>query len=245
MLQTFIPLTCNQQNALRLRLFERCIWKSRYFCFKLSFILIFQMQQMVNSDSRYGGHPQVDTFRHRVQSGMVPQGQLTTINQSQLNTQLGLNNNNGTHGSPSPPESKSATPSPSSSVHEDDADDAAKVRERESVFYPFCDLMNIKAYLRHTHTHGHIDYFMHCGKTECIKRNESLLTFQQVVLPCFLKHRFAKTLICLKSLLHSQNTVHFLQNSQQYWSSGKCDRLYALLRYFCVLFSNTEDTVQH
>ncbi len=80
---------------------------------------------------RYGGHPQVDTYRPRVQSGMVPQGQLTTINQSQLNTQLGLNNNNGTHGSPSPPESKSATPSPSSSVHEDDADDAAKVRERE------------------------------------------------------------------------------------------------------------------
>lgn len=117
--------------------------------------------------------------------------------------------------------------------------------ERESVFYPFCDLMNIKAYLPLTHTHGHIDYFMHCGKIECIKRNESLLTFQQVVLPCFLKHRFAKTLICLKSLLHSQNTVHFLQNSHQYWSSGKCDRLYALLRYFCVLFSNTEDTVQH
>lgn len=90
------------------------------------------MQQMVNSDSRYGGHPQVDTHRPRVQPGMVPQGQLTTINQSQLNTQLGLNNNSGTHGSPSPPESKSATPSPSSSVHEDDADDAAKVRERES-----------------------------------------------------------------------------------------------------------------
>ncbi|XP_016380551.1 thymocyte selection-associated high mobility group box protein TOX-like isoform X6 [Sinocyclocheilus rhinocerous] len=89
------------------------------------------MQQMVNSDSRYGGHPQVDTLRPRVQPGMVPQGQLTTINQSQLNTQLGLNNNNGTHGSPSPPESKSATPSPSSSVHEDDADDAAKVNGAE------------------------------------------------------------------------------------------------------------------
>ncbi|KTG41754.1 hypothetical protein cypCar_00023429, partial [Cyprinus carpio] len=89
------------------------------------------MQQMVNSDSRYGGHPQVDTHRPRVQPGMVPQGQLTTINQSQLNTQLGLNNNSGTHGSPSPPESKSATPSPSSSVHEDDADDAAKISGAE------------------------------------------------------------------------------------------------------------------
>uniref|UniRef100_A0A8C1Z9I7 Thymocyte selection-associated high mobility group box n=1 Tax=Cyprinus carpio TaxID=7962 RepID=A0A8C1Z9I7_CYPCA len=89
------------------------------------------MQQMVNSDSRYGGHHQVDTLRPRVQPGMVPQGQLATINQSQLNNQLGLNNNNGTHGSPSPPESKSATPSPSSSVHEDDADDVAKMNGAE------------------------------------------------------------------------------------------------------------------
>ncbi|XP_065132274.1 thymocyte selection-associated high mobility group box protein TOX [Paramisgurnus dabryanus] len=89
------------------------------------------MQQMVNSDSRYGGHPQVDTLRPRIQPGMVSQGQLTTINQSQLNSQLGLNSNNGTHGSPSPPESKSATPSPSSSVHEDDADDAAKTNGAE------------------------------------------------------------------------------------------------------------------
>ncbi|XP_051556754.1 thymocyte selection-associated high mobility group box protein TOX isoform X2 [Myxocyprinus asiaticus] len=89
------------------------------------------MQQMVNSDSRYGGHHQVDTHRPRVQPGMVPQGQLSTINQSQLNNQLGLKSNNGTHGSPSPPESKSATPSPSSSVHEDDADDAAKMNGAE------------------------------------------------------------------------------------------------------------------
>lgn len=77
--------------------------------------------------------------------------------------------------------------------------------------------MNIKAYLPHTHILTHTDtaryYFMHCGKVQCIKRNESLLTFQQVVLPCFLKHRFAKTLICLKSVLHSPNTAHFLQNS--------------------------------
>ncbi|KAL6471651.1 hypothetical protein MHYP_G00203010, partial [Metynnis hypsauchen] len=83
------------------------------------------MQQMVNSDSRYSGHPQVDPLRSRVQSGMAPQGQLTTINQSQLSSQLGVSGN-GTHGSPSPPESKSATPSPSSSVHEDDAEEALK-----------------------------------------------------------------------------------------------------------------------
>ncbi|KAI4877857.1 hypothetical protein NFI96_018890, partial [Prochilodus magdalenae] len=84
-----------------------------------------RMQQMVNSDSRYSGHPQIDSLRTRVQSGMGPQGQLTTINQSQLSSQLGVSGN-GTHGSPSPPESKSATPSPSSSVHEDDAEDALK-----------------------------------------------------------------------------------------------------------------------
>ncbi|XP_060743860.1 thymocyte selection-associated high mobility group box protein TOX [Tachysurus vachellii] len=90
------------------------------------------MQQMVNSDSRYGGRPHGDAVRPRVSPGMVPQGQLTPVNQSQLSTQLGMsgnsgnNGNAGAHGSPSPPESKSATPSPSSSVHEDDADEALK-----------------------------------------------------------------------------------------------------------------------
>ena len=61
--------------------------------------------------------------------GMMPHGQLTTINQSQLSAQLGLNVGAGSvpHNSPSPPGSKSATPSPSSSVHEDEGDDASKV----------------------------------------------------------------------------------------------------------------------
>jgi len=134
------------------------------------------MQQMVNSDSRYGGHPQVDTHRPRIQPGMVPQGQLTTINQSQLNTQLGLNSNNGTHGSPSPPESKSATPSPSSSVHEDDADDAAKVREGALHILWSHEYKSLSSSYTHTHTLRY--YFMHCGKILCIKSNESLLTFQ-------------------------------------------------------------------
>ncbi|XP_046718883.1 thymocyte selection-associated high mobility group box protein TOX isoform X2 [Silurus meridionalis] len=90
------------------------------------------MQQMVNSDSRYGGRPHGDALRPRLMSGMVPQGQLTPGNQSQLGTQPamsgngGNNGNSGARGSPSPPESKSATPSPSSSVHEDDADEAVK-----------------------------------------------------------------------------------------------------------------------
>ncbi|KAM8947693.1 TOX high mobility group box family member 3 isoform 2-T2 [Pelodytes ibericus] len=57
--------------------------------------------------------------------GIMSPSQLTTINQSQLSAQLGLNIG-GTvipHTSPSPPASKSATPSPSSSVNEEDADD--------------------------------------------------------------------------------------------------------------------------
>ncbi|NXU74608.1 TOX3 protein, partial [Oreotrochilus melanogaster] len=59
-------------------------------------------------------------------SGMMPPSQLTTINQSQLSAQLGLNlgSTNLPHTSPSPPASKSATPSPSSSINEEDADEA-------------------------------------------------------------------------------------------------------------------------
>lgn len=59
-------------------------------------------------------------------SGIMPPAQLTTINQSQLSAQLGLNlgGANVSHTSPSPPASKSATPSPSSSINEEDADDA-------------------------------------------------------------------------------------------------------------------------
>ncbi|XP_053305803.1 TOX high mobility group box family member 3 isoform X2 [Spea bombifrons] len=58
-------------------------------------------------------------------AGIMSPSQLTTINQSQLSAQLGLNIG-GTvipHTSPSPPASKSATPSPSSSVNEEDADE--------------------------------------------------------------------------------------------------------------------------
>ena len=63
-------------------------------------------------------------------NGMMPRGHLTTINQSHLNAQLGVNMsgpNNITHTSPSPPTSKSATPSPSSSINEDDQDDSNRV----------------------------------------------------------------------------------------------------------------------
>ncbi|NXA13726.1 TOX3 protein, partial [Sapayoa aenigma] len=59
-------------------------------------------------------------------SGIMPPSQLTTINQSQLSAQLGLNlgGTNLPHTSPSPPASKSATPSPSSSINEEDADES-------------------------------------------------------------------------------------------------------------------------
>ncbi|XP_053322857.1 thymocyte selection-associated high mobility group box protein TOX [Spea bombifrons] len=98
------------------------------------------MQEMQNSDgTRYSSHSQMAAMRPRVQAseirqaGMMQHGQLTTINQSQLSAQLGLNmtGNNVAHNSPSPPGSKSATPSPSSSVHEDEVDETAKINAAE------------------------------------------------------------------------------------------------------------------
>ncbi|KAL0188892.1 hypothetical protein M9458_015991, partial [Cirrhinus mrigala] len=55
-------------------------------------------------------------------NGMMSQNQLTTINQSQINTQLGLNmtGSNIAH-------TKSATPSPSSSINEDDQEEGTRV----------------------------------------------------------------------------------------------------------------------
>ncbi|XP_067853574.1 TOX high mobility group box family member 3 isoform X3 [Heptranchias perlo] len=63
------------------------------------------------------------------QTGIMQHNQLTTINQSQLSAQLGLNLGGGNmpHNSPSPPASKSATPSPSSSVNDDDAEEFNRV----------------------------------------------------------------------------------------------------------------------
>ncbi|KAM4705956.1 thymocyte selection-associated high mobility group box protein TOX isoform 3-T3 [Rhinophrynus dorsalis] len=92
------------------------------------------IQELQNSEgTQY--HSQMVSMRPRVQppdvrqSGMMQHSQLTTINQTQLSAQLGLNmgGNNVAHNSPSPPGSKSATPSPSSSVHEDEVDDAIKI----------------------------------------------------------------------------------------------------------------------
>lgn len=69
-------------------------------------------------------------------NAMMSRNQLTTINQSQLSAQLGLNMTgpNITHTSPSPPASKSATPSPSSSINEDDQDEVSKVGD-----FDLCD----------------------------------------------------------------------------------------------------------
>lgn len=118
---------------------------------------LLQMQQMVNSDSRYGTRPHGDALRPRVSSGMVPQGQLTPINQSQLGNQLGMNGSNGNsgaHGSPSPPESKSATPSPSSSVHEDDGDETLKVEITHTHAYMHASIHASDCTYTHTHTHS-------------------------------------------------------------------------------------------
>ncbi|XP_043921416.1 thymocyte selection-associated high mobility group box protein TOX isoform X2 [Protopterus annectens] len=98
------------------------------------------MQDVRNAEAgQYNTHPQMSSVRSRGQptdirqSGMMPPGQLTTINQSQLSAQLGLNmgGNNVPHNSPSPPGSKSATPSPSSSVHEDEVDETVKMNGAE------------------------------------------------------------------------------------------------------------------
>ncbi|KAG9478838.1 hypothetical protein GDO78_012477 [Eleutherodactylus coqui] len=98
------------------------------------------MQDLQNSDrNQYTSHSQMAAMRPRVQpqdirqTAMMQHGQLTTINQSQLSAQLGLNigGNAVAHNSPSPPGSKSATPSPSSSVHEDEVEDAAKISSAE------------------------------------------------------------------------------------------------------------------
>ncbi|XP_077348871.1 thymocyte selection-associated high mobility group box protein TOX isoform X3 [Lithobates pipiens] len=98
-----------------------------------------KMQDLQNSDRSQYSHSQMANMRPRVQTqdirqtAMMPPGQLTTINQSQLSAQLGLNigGNSVAHNSPSPPGSKSATPSPSSSVHEDEVDDTTKISGAE------------------------------------------------------------------------------------------------------------------
>lgn len=99
------------------------------------------MQDIRNPEgAQYSSHPQMAAMRPRgqpadirQQPGMMQHGQLTTINQSQLSAQLGLNMGGSSvpHNSPSPPGSKSATPSPSSSVHEDEGDESSKINGGE------------------------------------------------------------------------------------------------------------------
>ncbi|XP_060680063.1 thymocyte selection-associated high mobility group box protein TOX isoform X1 [Hemiscyllium ocellatum] len=99
-----------------------------------------QMHDLGNTETtHYSAHPQMSMMRSAIQStdirhpGAMQRGQLTTINQSQLSAQLGLNmgGNAIQHSSPSPPGSKSATPSPSSSVHEDETDETSKMNGGE------------------------------------------------------------------------------------------------------------------
>lgn len=100
---------------------------------------ISMMQELRNAEGVQYTHPHMLAMRPRIQpadiraAAMLQHSQLTTINQSQLSAQLGLNmgGSNVPHNSPSPPGSQSATPSPSSSVHEDEGDDAAKMNGAE------------------------------------------------------------------------------------------------------------------
>ncbi|XP_072323823.1 thymocyte selection-associated high mobility group box protein TOX isoform X7 [Scyliorhinus torazame] len=101
---------------------------------------LFQMHDLGNTETtHYSAHPQMSIMRSAIRStdirhlGAMQRGQLTTINQSQLSAQLGLNmgGNAVQHSSPSPPGSKSATPSPSSSVHEDETDETSKMNGGE------------------------------------------------------------------------------------------------------------------
>ncbi|XP_078073208.1 thymocyte selection-associated high mobility group box protein TOX isoform X4 [Mustelus asterias] len=98
------------------------------------------MHDLGNTETtHYSAHPQMSIMRSAIRStdirqlGAMQRSQLTTINQSQLSAQLGLNmgGNAVQHSSPSPPGSKSATPSPSSSVHEDETDEASKMNGGE------------------------------------------------------------------------------------------------------------------
>lgn len=98
-------------------------------------------------------------------SGIMPPAQLTTINQSQLSAQLGLNLGGASvpHTSPSPPASKSATPSPSSSINEEDADEANRVSQRWPRMEPSGQLSQVPANIV-DHIHGTIFFFMDLEK---------------------------------------------------------------------------------
>lgn len=98
-------------------------------------------------------------------SGIMPPAQLTTINQSQLSAQLGLNLGGASvpHTSPSPPASKSATPSPSSSINEEDADETNRVSQRWPRMEPRGQLSLVPANIT-DHIYGTIFFFMDLEK---------------------------------------------------------------------------------
>lgn len=133
--------TCNIDlivtKAIHLSIQNVCFFFSAiYLLFPHHRHFLFQMHDLGNTETtHYSAHPQMSIMRSAIRSadirhpGILHRGQLTTINQSQLSAQLGLNmgGNAIQHSSPSPPGSKSATPSPSSSVHEDETDESSKV----------------------------------------------------------------------------------------------------------------------
>ncbi|POI34375.1 hypothetical protein CIB84_001873 [Bambusicola thoracicus] len=108
--------------------------------YSLTHVRLQQRSEIVIGITKDQSHSQVSQYRQdhslimrsivhmtdAAHSGIMTPSQLTTINQSQLSAQLGLNlgGTNLPHTSPSPPASKSATPSPSSSINEEDADES-------------------------------------------------------------------------------------------------------------------------
>ncbi|MBZ3891582.1 TOX high mobility group box family member 4 [Sciurus carolinensis] len=71
-------------------------------------------------------------------SGLMGHSQLTTINQSELSTQLGLSLGGGTILPPaqSPEDCLSNTPSPTSSLHEDGVEDLQRLPSRDRILMP-------------------------------------------------------------------------------------------------------------
>lgn len=112
---------------------DNCFFPLNYFIY--SFYYYFFVQGISQAQLRqYPPNPTMvmrSIINMNNPNAMMSRNQLTTINQSQLSAQLGLNMTgpNITHTSPSPPASKSATPSPSSSINEDDQDDGSKVSD--------------------------------------------------------------------------------------------------------------------
>ncbi|XP_072480188.1 TOX high mobility group box family member 4 isoform X5 [Notamacropus eugenii] len=87
--------------------------------------------------TQYSANPPVtiDVPMTDVSSGLMGHGQLTTIDQSELSSQLGLSLGGGTilPSAQSPEDRLSTTPSPTSSLHEDDVEDFRRLPSQKTI----------------------------------------------------------------------------------------------------------------